>query len=226
MTTWVILAGLPATGKSTLAHALAERLDAVTLDKDRIRNAIFGEALTDYTREQDDLVMRAMLEAARYLTGRKRVEFILFDGRTFSRNAQIDAVIGAAEAARSGVADSPSELLRQDCGGAPPAWSARSIRHGIAIWRSTGKSSKSFEPIPYAKLDIDTTQGFETQAGRDLSYLAMAAVLPRKERSLCRNEQASATAAVSRQNRDAGSGRRSRLVAHGTPSSWARVTTA
>ena len=99
MTTWVILAGLPATGKSTLAHALAERLDAVTLDKDRIRNAIFGEALTDYTREQDDLVIQAMLEAARYLTGRKRVEFILFDGRTFSQKAQIDEVIGAAEAA-------------------------------------------------------------------------------------------------------------------------------
>ena len=84
MTTWVMFAGLPGTGKSTLARALAERLGAAILDKDRVRGALFPGALTDYSAEQDQLCMRAMLEAAAYLTERRRVEYIFFDGRTFS----------------------------------------------------------------------------------------------------------------------------------------------
>ncbi len=43
--------------------------------------------------------MRAMLEAAAYLTERRRAAFIFIDGRTFSRRDQIDEVIGAAERA-------------------------------------------------------------------------------------------------------------------------------
>ena len=170
MTTWVILAGLPATGKSTLAHALASRLHSATLEKDRIRHSIFGEALTDYTREQNDLVMRAMLDAATYLTERKSVEFILFDGRTFSRNAQIDAVIDAAESAGAtwrilhlSCADKTAEERLEREAAKHPA-----KNRDLALYRQI---EKSFEPIPYAKLDIDTTQGFETKLDAILSYL-------------------------------------------------------
>ena len=72
MMTWVILAGLPGTGKSTLARALVEQLGGVVLDKDRVREALFSAPLTDYVREQDDLCMRAIFEAAAYLTRRAR----------------------------------------------------------------------------------------------------------------------------------------------------------
>ena len=96
MTTWVLFAGLPGTGKSTLARAMAERLNAAVLDKDRVRGALFPGALTDYTAEQDQLCMRAILEAAAYLTDRRRVDYIFFDGRTFSTQAQIEDVLLAA----------------------------------------------------------------------------------------------------------------------------------
>ncbi|MEA2262671.1 MAG: hypothetical protein QOJ51_5496, partial [Acidobacteriaceae bacterium] len=71
MTTWVLFAGLPGTGKSTLAQAIADRLGAAVLDKDRVRGALFPGSLTDYTTQQDELCMRAMLEAAAYLTERE-----------------------------------------------------------------------------------------------------------------------------------------------------------
>src|SRR5271168_1931350 len=96
MTTWVLFAGLPGTGKSTLARAIAERLGAAVLDKDRVRGALFPGALTDYTAQQDQLCMRAMLEAAAYLTERERVEYVFFDGRTFSQRSQIEDVLLAA----------------------------------------------------------------------------------------------------------------------------------
>lgn len=76
MTTWVLFAGLPGTGKSTLARALAGRLNAAILDKDRVRGALFPGALTDYSASQDQVCMQAMLAAAAYLTERRRVPLI------------------------------------------------------------------------------------------------------------------------------------------------------
>ena len=43
--------------------------------------------------------MCAMLEAAAYLTGRRRVKYIFFDGRTFSTQGQIEGVLQAASQA-------------------------------------------------------------------------------------------------------------------------------
>jgi len=85
MTTYVLMAGLPGTGKTTLAAAVARELNGAVLSKDAVRAALFSGKLTDYTREQDDLCFGMVLDAARYLAEHRRTEFIFLDGRTFSR---------------------------------------------------------------------------------------------------------------------------------------------
>ena len=171
--TWVIFAGLPGTGKSTLARALAERLDAAILDKDRIRSALFPDALTDYSAEQDQLCMRAIMEAAVYLTERRRVKYIFFDGRTFSTRRQIEDVLLAAKQAGARwrilhviCADAVAEerLARQD-----PAHPAKN--RDPALFR---RIKQHFEPILRPKLEVDTTLGVDQELAAVEGYLTGA----------------------------------------------------
>jgi adenylylsulfate kinase len=90
----VILAGLPGTGKSTLARALAARLDGAVLDKDVIRAALFAPGRIEYSREQDDFVLEIMLQAATWLLAKDPRLTALLDGRTFSRRYQRERAIG------------------------------------------------------------------------------------------------------------------------------------
>jgi predicted kinase len=170
-TTWVIFAGLPGTGKSTLARALAERLGAAILDKDRIRGALFPDALTDYSPEQDQLCMRAMLEAAAYLTVRRRVKYVFFDGRTFSTRGQIEEVLLAAKQAGA-----PWRILHLTC--ADAVAEARLARNDPghpaknrdpALYR---RIKQHFEPILQPKLEVDTTAGIERELAVAEAYLA------------------------------------------------------
>jgi tRNA uridine 5-carbamoylmethylation protein Kti12 len=169
-TTWVIFAGLPGTGKSSLARALAERLGAAILDKDRVRGALFPDALTDYSAEQDQLCIRAMLEAAAYLTKRRRVKYIFFDGRTFSTQGQIKDVLLPAKQAGARwrilhvtCADAVAEerLARTDPGH-PAKNRDPALYHRI---------KQHFEPILQPKLEVDTTLGIGGELAKAESYL-------------------------------------------------------
>ena len=105
----IAMAGLPGTGKSTLARALAEDLrqdgiEAIVLDKDETRAALFPPPTIDYSTEQDDLCVEIMLQVAAFLLRRnpellrrdpERV--IVLDGRTFTRRSQVMHVTAAAE---------------------------------------------------------------------------------------------------------------------------------
>jgi predicted kinase len=170
MTTWVLFAGLPGTGKSTLARAMAARLDAAILDKDRVRGALFPGPLTDYSALQDQVCMRAMLAAAAYLTERRRVPLIFFDGRTFSTQAQRDEVLKAA-----GQAGAQSRILLVSCADAvaeqrlatgDPEHPAQN--RDPALYRTI---KQHFEPIQNPKLEVDTTLGIDRVLGLVEAYL-------------------------------------------------------
>ena len=89
----VIIAGLPGTGKSTLARALAQRLPGAVLEKDSIRASLFPPAYVEYSQSQDDFCGEIMLQTAAYLLSKHPELHVLLDGRTFSRRYQRDRVI-------------------------------------------------------------------------------------------------------------------------------------
>jgi predicted kinase len=89
----VLTAGLPGTGKSTLARALASRVAGSVLSKDEIREALFSSASVEYSTVQDDFVMHVMLEAAGWILQKDPNRIVFLDGRTFSRRYQIDQVL-------------------------------------------------------------------------------------------------------------------------------------
>jgi predicted kinase len=92
----VLMAGLPGTGKTTLARELAERTQGRVLSKDDFRHAIFAPDEIEYSSRQDDFVLQLMLETAGYLFSRNSARLIFFDGRPFSRRYQIENVLAAA----------------------------------------------------------------------------------------------------------------------------------
>lgn len=174
MTSWVIFAGLPGTGKSTLARALAQQMDAAVLDKDRVRAALFPAEWIDYSAQQAKLCMQAMMEAAAYLTQRGRPAFIFFDGRTFSRRAHLQEVVSAAEMAgarwRILHVFCEDAVAEQRLGRTDQEHPAQN--RNPALYHSL---QKQFEPITYPHLLVDTTSGFLSQIESIEAYLSEGA---------------------------------------------------
>jgi predicted kinase len=169
----VALAGLPGTGKTTLAGYLAARLPAVVLDKDRLRACLFPPGEVAYSAEQDDFVMDVAYRVADQLFRSHRDRHVLIDGRTFSRAYQVADLFGWAE--RIGVpvrviecvcADAVAEgRLRRDTDrpGHPAA------NRTVDLYRSLKAQA---EPLRVPRLVIDTGVGDPVDCvGRALSYI-------------------------------------------------------
>src|SRR5437764_7699619 len=93
----VAMAGLPGTGKSTLAARLAAELGGVVLGKDPVRAALFPPPVLDYSTEQDDLTMAAVYRAAAYIRRAFPERPVILDGRTFLRAYQVLDLLALGE---------------------------------------------------------------------------------------------------------------------------------
>jgi predicted kinase len=92
----IVMAGLPGTGKSTLAARLAERLGGAVLSKDAVRAALFPAPVLDYSSAQDEIAMSAVYAAAKYVLQTHPERPVFLDGRTFSKSGQLDAPFALA----------------------------------------------------------------------------------------------------------------------------------
>lgn len=154
----VLMAGLPGTGKSTLARGLARRTQGALLSKDEIRAALFAPEDIEYSAKQDDFVMEVMLHAARFLLQAAPSRIILLDGRTFSRRYQIDRVLQFASEFVQ-----PWKIIECTCSDEAarrrldlepdPSHPARNRSFALYL-----EVKARFEPITYPKTMIDTDQ--------------------------------------------------------------------
>jgi predicted kinase len=93
----IAMAGLPGTGKSTLAARLAAALGGEGLSKDVVRVALFPATVLDYSSDQDEIAMSAVYEAAAYILKTHPAHPVFLDGRTFSKPGQLDIPLALAE---------------------------------------------------------------------------------------------------------------------------------
>jgi predicted kinase len=92
----VLMAGLPGSGKTTLARELATKTAGRILGKDEFRHAIFLPEEIEYSSHQDDFCQELMLKTAAYILSRDSKRIVFLDGRTFSQRYQIENAIKAA----------------------------------------------------------------------------------------------------------------------------------
>ena len=92
----IAMAGLPGTGKSTLAARLQTELGAVVLNKDEVRAVLFPPPVLDYSAGQDDVCMAAIYSAAAVILRTSPRRAVILDGRTYSRSCQIRDLLASA----------------------------------------------------------------------------------------------------------------------------------
>ena len=154
----ILMAGVPGTGKTTLARELANRTQGALLSKDEIRAALFSPEDIEYSVKQDDFVMEVMLEAARFLLQKTPTRKVFLDGRTFSRRYQIDRVLKFA-----GELAQPWTIIECTCSDETarrrldlePDPSHPAHNRTFALYLEV---KARFEPITYSKTTISTDQ--------------------------------------------------------------------
>jgi len=166
------MAGLPGTGKTTLARELAHRTEGALLSKDEIRAALFAPDDIEYSARQDDFVMEVMLEAARFLLQNNPARKIFLDGRTFSRRYQVDRVLEFAHELAQ-----PWVIIECTC-------SEESARRRLDLDQTHPAHNRTFalyvevkagvEPITYPKTTINSDQPLEKCIEQGLAAVTAA----------------------------------------------------
>jgi predicted kinase len=177
----VLMAGLPGTGKSSIAAELEQRIpgQVLLLDKDRIRHAVFGLRHTDYSRDQDDFCAALMYQAAARHLKLHPDAVVILDGRSCSRRYQVQQVQQLA--ARTG---RPLRILECACPSAiariritrdATAGTHPAANRDLALYL---RLRDHCEPITAPALRLRTDAPLHACVEQAVQYLASAAPCP------------------------------------------------
>lgn len=164
----VIMAGLPGTGKSTLAKLLSVELHGVVLDKDVVRAGLFPEAWIEHSREQDDFCFEILLQVAFNLLKKDMPpDFLFIDGRPFAFRYQIERMMQwthGLECRSRIIHTACSDETAQQRLRAPHAAGNRNYD----LYRAL---KADFEEIRYPRLRVDTDDPIAWSLEKCLAYL-------------------------------------------------------
>ncbi len=169
----IVMAGLPGTGKSTLAHHMADVLAAIVLDKDVIRAALFPPAWVEYTTEQDDFCMSIMFQVSAYVLRKNPHQDVILDGRTFSRHYQVMALKRFTEELQT-----PLRIIECVCSDDTARQRLEEAASGKERHLAENRDytlyleiKERFEPIDEPKLVVNTNEDLARCLDRCLSYV-------------------------------------------------------
>jgi predicted kinase len=169
----IAMAGLPGSGKSALARALATRLPAVILDKDPIRAALFPPDEIEYSTQQDDFCIAVMLQVAGYVLGKDPAKYVVLDGRPFARSYQRLAVVQFAA-----TRELPLRFIECVCSDAA---ARRRLAQDVAASRHVAcnrnydlyvRLKACWEPLQEERLIIDTEAPLDACIAQCLAFVS------------------------------------------------------
>lgn len=171
----IAMTGLPGVGKTTLATAVATRLDAIVLNKDEVRATHFGPRV-EYTLEQDDFCVDLMYRTTEWLVRKNPDTVVILDGCTYTRAYQVTTL-------RTTASDLGQALVVIECDCEPELAVARlnddlAAGHHPAANRTPElywEFPAAAEPIAGPKLLVDTARAVDASVEECLHYLTTLA---------------------------------------------------